>query len=165
MGGVTAALDLKSQGDVAQVILGSRGHGAEGREGIITQASAPRPKELQSAASYDLAVTAQARRFGRQSVLNALLVAMTAGGFIMWIAACVHNAGRSAPSAVGASIQKQRNEILRRAANVHALEIDGVSSHRITGPLAPAKALPWSIAAGRGHNTGIHHPAPGAGRV
>lgn len=84
----------------------------------------------------------QSRGFGRWRVLSAALIAAAAGGLIAWFAACLYHTGASAPSALGATIEVQRAEILRRATSIHILVMDGRRWYCVIGPLPPTWTLP-----------------------
>lgn len=106
--------------------------------------SAARLMDRRLMASYAPAMVLQSRGFGRRRVLSAALIAAAACGLIAWFAACLYHMGASAPSALGATIEEQRAEILRRATSIHALEIGGRRWYHITGPVAPS----WTMASG-----------------
>lgn len=136
------ALNLKSRVNVAQFILGSLGRRAQAPRRIVPQMHAARVMDRRLMASYAPAMVLPSRGFGRRRVLSAALIAAAAGGLIAWFAACLYHMGASAPSALGATIEEQRAEILRRATNIHILEIDGRRWYYVIGPLAPAWTLP-----------------------
>lgn len=104
--------------------------------------SAARLMDRRLMASYAPAMVLQSRGFGRRRVLSAALIAAAAGGLIAWFAACLYQTGASAPSALGATIEVQRAEILRRATSIRLLEIDSRRWYFVTGPLAPTWTLP-----------------------